>query len=286
MASPGSEVGLDDLPPPPPTIPPNVVPSKDIELKKMPEPPKRHPMARPGVGRDGRPVRLLSNHFRVKFNARDAVFYHYSVSIKSQDKIDVEGKGLGRKVIDKLHLTYGTELAGKDFAYDGEKSLFTVGALPQNKFEFTVILEESSARTAGGSPGNGNPGDGDRKRSKRSHQPRIFKVEINFAAKIPMRSITEAIEGREAEHSQDALRVLDIILRQQQAKRGCLLVRQSFFNSDVRNYCDLGGGVTGCRGFHSSFRTTNGGLSLNMDVSTTMIMTPGPVLTFYLPIRT
>ncbi|KAJ6829192.1 protein argonaute 16-like [Iris pallida] len=282
MASPGSEVGLDDLPPPPPTIPPNVVPSKDIELKKMPEPPKRHPMARPGVGRDGRPVRLLSNHFRVKFNARDAVFYHYSVSIKSQDKIDVEGKGLGRKVIDKLHLTYGTELAGKDFAYDGEKSLFTVGALPQNKFEFTVILEESSARTAGGSPGNGNPGDGDRKRSKRSHQPRIFKVEINFAAKIPMRSITEAIEGREAEHSQDALRVLDIILRQQQAKRGCLLVRQSFFNSDVRNYCDLGGGVTGCRGFHSSFRTTNGGLSLNMDVSTTMIMTPGPVLDFLL----
>ena len=46
--------------------------------------------------------------------------------------------------------------------------------------------------------------------------------------------------------------------------RGCLLVRQSFFHDDSRNFTDVGGGVTGCRGFHSSFRPTHGGLSLNM----------------------
>lgn len=41
-------------------------------------------------------------------------------------------------------------------------------------------------------------------------------------------------------------------------------MRQSFFHDDSRNFADVGGGVVGCRGFHSSFRTIHGGLSLNM----------------------
>lgn len=58
----------------------------------------------------------------------------------------VDGKGIGRKVVDRLYLTYSSELAGKRFAYDGEKSLYTVGPLPQNNFEFTVVVEELLAR--------------------------------------------------------------------------------------------------------------------------------------------
>lgn len=41
-----------------------------------------------------------------------------------------------------MHETYHSELGGKDFAYDGEKSLFTVGSLPRNKLEFAVVLED------------------------------------------------------------------------------------------------------------------------------------------------
>jgi eukaryotic translation initiation factor 2C len=40
---------------------------------------KRVPMARPGVGKEGRRINLLSNHFNVHFIGTDAVFYHYSV---------------------------------------------------------------------------------------------------------------------------------------------------------------------------------------------------------------
>ena len=58
-----------------------------------------------------------------------------------KDGRPVEGKGVGRKVIDRVE-TYDSELSGKDFAYDGEKSLFTVGSLPCNKLEFTVVLED------------------------------------------------------------------------------------------------------------------------------------------------
>ena len=64
--------------------------------------------------------------------------------MKYEDDLPVDGKVLGRKVIDKLQQTYHSELSNKDFAYDGEKSLFTVGALPQKNNEFTVVLEDTS----------------------------------------------------------------------------------------------------------------------------------------------
>lgn len=64
--------------------------------------------------------------------------------LRYDDDREVTGKGIGRKVIDKLHQTYDTEFAGRNFAYDGEKSLFTVGPLPQNKNEFKVILDDLS----------------------------------------------------------------------------------------------------------------------------------------------
>lgn len=41
------------------------------------------------------------------------------------------------------------------------------------------------------------------------------------------------------------------------------MVGQSFFLHDLANYIDLGGGVLGCRGFFSSFRSLQGGLFLN-----------------------
>ena len=66
--------------------------------------------------------------------------------MKSDDDKVVDGKGIGRKVIDKMLQTYSSELPGKDFACDGEKCLFTVGPLPRNNFEFTVIMEEISSR--------------------------------------------------------------------------------------------------------------------------------------------
>ncbi|KAK4375690.1 hypothetical protein RND71_006367 [Anisodus tanguticus] len=204
--------------------------------KAEPDPVKkkalRVPIARRGLGSKGQKIPILTNHFKVNV----ALFY--------EDGRPVEGKGIGRKVLDRVHETYDTELAGKDFAYDGEKSL------------------------------NGSPNEIDRKRLRRPYHSKTYKVEISFSAKIPMQAIANALRGQESENSQEALRVLDIILRQHAAKqqvrnndysniRGCLLVRQSFFHYDSKNFADVGGGVLGCGGFHSSFRTTQSGLSLN-----------------------
>ncbi|KAK9022308.1 hypothetical protein V6N11_002584 [Hibiscus sabdariffa] len=279
----GNGAAPESLPPPPP-VPPDVVPIKvesDAEKKKV----ARLPMARRGLGSKGQKVTILTNHFKVNVGSTDGNFFHYSVSLFYEDGRPVDAKGVGRKVIDKVQETYSSELAGKNFAYDGEKSLFTLGALPNNKHEFTVVLEDVSPNRTNGnaSPdGNGSPNERERKRLRRPYHSKTFKVELSFAAKIPMQAIQSALRGQESENSQEALRVLDIILRQHAAKQGCLLVRQSFFHDNQNNFTDIGGGVLGCRGFHSSFRATQGGLSLNIDVSTTMIIQPGPVVDFLL----
>lgn len=64
------------------------------------------------------------------------------VLLKYEDDRPVDGKGVGRKVIDKMKQTYGSELANKEFAYDGEKTLFTLGPLPHVKNEFVVVIED------------------------------------------------------------------------------------------------------------------------------------------------
>lgn len=150
--------------------------------------------------------------------------------------------------MDKVHETYHTEMASMSFAYDGEKSLFTIGSLPSKKLRFTVVLEDASSNRynlkfaqllltldqvfvldinlvvvlyrISTARNIDSPDDGsDRKRSRRPYHSKTFNVEISFAAKFPMDSIVRASYGQPSKHLQDAARVLDIILRQHAAKK-------------------------------------------------------------------
>ncbi|KAL6640107.1 hypothetical protein ACP70R_022417 [Stipagrostis hirtigluma subsp. patula] len=279
----------DELSPPAP-VSPNIVPMETDDAggeitPNKPAKPKRVPIARPGTGMKGKLIHLYSNHFKVSVNSADDFFFHYHVDIKYEDDRPVHGKGIRRKVIDKLQQTYRYEFSDKDFAYDGEESLFTTGALPQVNSECIVVLEDVSTGKdcCQCKPwGNDSPGGGDRKRVRRPYQTTTLKVGLYFAAKIPMSAIGKVIRGEESETSLEVLRVLHIILRQHSAKQGCFLVRRSFFQNNPSNFVDLGGGVLGCRGFHSSFRGTQSGLSVNIDVSTTTIVKAGPVIDFLL----
>ncbi|XP_054817018.1 protein argonaute 4A-like [Prosopis cineraria] len=284
MASSSPNMGTDkhgSLSPLGPAISLQVESEKACVPKKKTSDGKFLPTGRRGYGSKGQKIQLLTNHFKVKLTNKDGGFYHYTVALFYEDGRPVEAKGIGRRVIDKVYETYASELQSKNFAYDGEKSLFTLSSLPHNKLEFKVVLDEISSNKLGknGSADNNTEGT-DKKRMRRPFQSKTYKVEISYAKKIPMQAIVDASSGLESDHHQESLRVLDIILRQRAAKQGCLLVRQSFFHNKVENYRDIGGGVQGCRGFHSSFRATQGGLSLNVDVSTTLLLKPGPVLDF------
>jgi eukaryotic translation initiation factor 2C len=82
----GSQDGeADELPPPPP-LPPDVVPirAEDIvgELpQNKPVKPKKVPMVRPGLGKNGQLIQLYSNHFKVTVKSSEDFFFHYHVSL-------------------------------------------------------------------------------------------------------------------------------------------------------------------------------------------------------------
>ncbi|XP_017239098.1 protein argonaute 4 isoform X2 [Daucus carota subsp. sativus] len=222
-------------------------------------------MTRSGLATKETKVQLYiyTNHFKVNVTNVDGYFFKYNVSIFYEDGRPLNDKVIRRKVLDRVHETYKAEFNGNFFAYDGEKSLFTVGALPSNKLEFTIVLEDiSSTRTTGmrSQHAHGSPNESDWKRGKHPYPSKTYKVEISYAAKIPMQAIAKTLSVQDLEKSPEALRVLDIILRQHLVKncRGCLLVR----------------------GFHSRFCTTQGGLSLNIDVSTTSVIRTRPVVEF------
>ncbi|KAK6928959.1 Protein argonaute, N-terminal [Dillenia turbinata] len=135
---------FESLPPPAPVIPPNTVPDRiDLgqDVAKKPSGSKRVPMARKGLGTTGQKINLLTNYFEVGVAKSDQHFYHYNVALYYEDGRMVETKGIGRRVLDKVHEIYPADLGGKDFAYDGEKALFTLGSLPFNKMEFRVVLD-------------------------------------------------------------------------------------------------------------------------------------------------
>ncbi|KAK1363958.1 hypothetical protein POM88_039519 [Heracleum sosnowskyi] len=115
----------DEALPPPPPVPADVVPLR-VEGDSEPvvkKPPVRVPIARRGLASKGNKVQFLTNHFKVNVTNVDGHFFHYSVALFYEDGRPVKGKGIGRKVLDRVHDTYKAELEGKDFAYDGEKSL-------------------------------------------------------------------------------------------------------------------------------------------------------------------
>ncbi|XP_021749109.1 protein argonaute 4-like isoform X2 [Chenopodium quinoa] len=239
---------------------------------------ERTPMSRPGFGVKGNKISLCTNHFRVELADSAGYFFHYSVSIYNKDGRPAEGKGIGRTIMDKIREIYKFDLDGKDFAYDGEKSLFMWGALPRKELDFTVVLDKISLKSSFNGSGSLTQGGG--KRQKCVFQTRTFRVVMKYVGKYPFSVISDMLRGRHSEKVHEVIKVLDVVLRQHAAKKSCLIVKQSFYHDDPKNFTDIGKGVFGCKGLHSSFCPTQNGLTLNMDMSLTTVLKPGPVLDF------
>ncbi|KAL0887410.1 hypothetical protein Bca101_011393 [Brassica carinata] len=172
-------------------------------------------MARSGNGSRGQKIDLLTNHFGVNFTpSKSQHFFQYSVAITYEDGNPVEAKGIGRKILAKVQETYQTDLGSKHFAYDGDKTLFTVGPLPNTKLDFFVVLEDMTCTRS-----NTSTSDAHTKRLRRPNQSKRFNVAISFAAKISIQAIQGALQGKETNDLQDGVRVLDVILRQNAARK-------------------------------------------------------------------
>lgn len=62
-----------------------------------------------------------------------------------EDGTPVTANAIGRKVVEKVKETYDRDLGRKEFAYDGQKNLFTVGSLPHKRLDFVVVLDNISS---------------------------------------------------------------------------------------------------------------------------------------------
>ncbi|KAI5433160.1 protein argonaute 1 [Lathyrus oleraceus] len=233
-----------------------------IHSEETPAPPPasksslRFPL-RPGKGKIGKKCVVKANHFFAELPKKD--LHQYDVTITPE----VTSRGVNRAVMAQLVKLYRDSHLGKRLpAYDGRKSLYTAGPLPFISKDFRITLVDE---------------DDDGSRGKR--RDREFKVVIKFASRADLHHLGLFLEGRQTDAPQEALQVLDIVLRELPTSRYCPVGR-SFYSPLLGIRQPLGEGLESWRGFYQSIRPTQNGLSLNIDMSSTAFIEPLPVIEF------
>ncbi|KAG2664848.1 hypothetical protein I3760_16G102200 [Carya illinoinensis] len=213
---------------------------------------------RPGKGSAGTKCIVKANHFFAELPDKD--LHQYDVTITPE----VTPRVVNRAVMGQLVRLYRETHLGKRLpAYDGRKSLYTAGPLPFQSKEFRIALMDEDDGSGG------------------VRREREFKVVIKFAARADLHHLGLFLQGRQADAPQEALQVLDIVLRELPTSRPryCPVAR-SFYSPDLGRRESLGEGLESWRGFYQSIRPTQMGLSLNIDMSSTAFIEPLPVIEF------
>ncbi|KAA8541496.1 hypothetical protein F0562_025459 [Nyssa sinensis] len=211
---------------------------------------------RPGKGSTGTKCIVKANHFFAELPDKD--LHQYDVSITPE----VTSRGVNRAVMEQLVKLYRESHLGKRLpAYDGRKSLYTAGPLPFSSKEFKITLIDEDDGSGG------------------ARREREFKVVIKYAARADLHHLGLFLQGRQADAPQEALQVLDIVLRELPTTRYCPVGR-SFYSPYLGRRQPLGEGLESWRGFYQSIRPTQMGLSLNIDMSSTAFIEPLPVIDF------
>ncbi|XP_024158332.1 protein argonaute 5 [Rosa chinensis] len=212
---------------------------------------------RPNFGTVGKKIQVRANHFLVQVADRDV--HHYNVTITPE----VASKKIHREVINQLVCLYSETHLGKRIpAYDGMKSLYTAGPLPFSSQEFVVKLLPNDGRAAAA---------GSSTSSKR--KDREFKVALTLANKPDLYQLQQFLCSQRVETPQEAIQVLDIVLRATPSEK-YTVVGRSFFSTELGPKGSLGEGLEYWRGFYQSLRPTQLGLSLNIDVSARSFFEP------------
>ncbi|XP_021732844.1 protein argonaute 5-like isoform X1 [Chenopodium quinoa] len=196
---------------------------------------------RPGPGSVGLRCAVRANHFLVQLSDND--FHHYDVSISPE----IASKNFSREILNKLLRDHKSILGNKIPAYDGKKSFYTAGPLPFTSKDFVVEIEKQ-------------------RRGSSESEVQKFQVTIKLANKVDIHFLQEYLAGRFSDSPQDAIQVLDVVLRAAKPPTDYVLIGRSFFSESLGKD-SLGEGLEYWRGYYQSIRPTQMGLSLNIDAS-------------------
>ncbi|XP_043806724.1 protein argonaute PNH1 isoform X2 [Manihot esculenta] len=210
---------------------------------------------RPGYGQLGTKCMVKANHFLAEIPDTD--LSHYSVEITPE----VTSRKLSKAIMTQLvKLHRGTDLGMRLPVYDGGRNLYTARSLPFISKDFTVTLVHEDEATG-------------------NFKKREFKVTIKFEALASMLQLRELFSGKPVDTPQEAITIIDIILREFAAQR-YVSIGRSFYSPDIKKPQKLDGGLESWRGFYQSIRPTQMGLSLNIDMSATAFIEPLLVIDF------
>ncbi|KAF5176317.1 argonaute like [Thalictrum thalictroides] len=211
---------------------------------------------RPGFGQAGTKCIVKANHFFAQLPEKD--LNQYDVTITPE----VVSRSLNRSIMAELVKLYKeSDLGMRLPAYDGRKCLYTAGELP-------FISREFNIKIVGENDGMSGP-----------KREREYKVVIKFVARASLHHLGQFLSGKCADAPQEALQILDIVLRELSTKRYCAVGR-SFYSPDIRKPQRLGEGLESWCGFYQSIRPTQMGLSLNIDMSSAVFIEPLPVIEY------
>uniref|UniRef100_A0A0E0H5Y4 Protein argonaute 2 n=1 Tax=Oryza nivara TaxID=4536 RepID=A0A0E0H5Y4_ORYNI len=204
----------------------------------------RVPMRRPdgggSVSKDK--VKLLVNHFIVKYRQASTVF-HYDIDIKldisSPKASDKElSKGDFLTVKDELFKDESFRRLSSAVAYDGKRNLFTCAELPDGLFRVKV-------------------------------RSRTYIVSVEFKKKLPLSQLSELPVPREV------LQGLDVIVREASSWRK-IIIGQGFYSQG--RSVPIGPDVVALKGTQQTLKCTQKGLILCVDYSVMPFRKAGPVL--------
>lgn len=201
------------------------------------------PPRRAGIGTVGTKCVVRANHFLVQLAFEDSDFHHYDVSITPE----ITSRNFSREIFEKFVQDHKAFLGKRIPAYDGNKSIYTAGPLPFTSKEFVVEMERE-------------------KRGSSEREVERFQVAIKLATKVDLYNLQEYIRGRTSETPQDAIQVLDVVLRAAKPQKDYAVIGRSFFSVKLGTG-PLADGVEYWRGYYQSIRPTQMGLSLILDGS-------------------
>ncbi|KAL5542061.1 hypothetical protein UlMin_009771 [Ulmus minor] len=211
---------------------------------------------RPGFGQVGTKCIVKANHFFAELPDKD--LNQYDVTITPE----VASRNVNRAIMAELVRLYReSDLGMRLPAYDGRKSLYTAGELPFLWREFKIKLIEEEGRI------------------NVPKREREYTVVIKFVARANLHHLGQFLAGKRADAPQEALQILDIVLRELSTKRYCPIGR-SFYSPDIRAPQRLGEGLESWCGFYQSIRPTQMGLSLNIDMASAAFIEPLEVLDY------
>ncbi|PSS33832.1 Protein argonaute like [Actinidia chinensis var. chinensis] len=211
---------------------------------------------RPGFGQLGTKCVVKANHFFTELPNKD--LSQYDVTITPE----VASRTVNRAIMAELVKLYKESDLGKRLpAYDGRKSLYTAGELPFARKEFNIKLVDEEDGTNG------------------PKRERHYEVVIKFVARVNMHHLGQFLASKRVDGPQEALQILDIVLRELSTKRYCPVGR-SFVSPDIRKPQRLGQGLESWCGFYQSIRPTQMGLSLNIDMACAAFIEALPVIEF------